>query len=54
MVYLISLFNLVEHSRYKCDFETAFGIAVVLLIIVLGINLTTKALTKHFDVTRKE
>lgn len=36
------------------DFETAFGIAVVLLIIVLGINLGTKALTKHFDVTRKE
>lgn len=36
------------------DFETAFGIAVVLLIIVLGINLTTKALTKHIDVTRKE
>jgi phosphate transport system permease protein len=36
------------------DFETAFGIAVVLLIIVLGINLGTKAITKHFDVTRKE
>ncbi|MCR4830989.1 MAG: phosphate ABC transporter permease PstA [Pseudobutyrivibrio sp.] len=36
------------------DFETAFGIAVVLLVIVLGINLVTKALTKHFDVTRKE
>lgn len=36
------------------DFETAFGIAVVLLIIVLGINLGTKTLTKHFDVTRKE
>ncbi len=36
------------------DFETAFGIAVVLLIIVLGINIGTKALTKHFDVTRKE
>lgn len=36
------------------DFETAFGIAVVLLIIVLGINLGTKALTRHFDVTRKE
>jgi len=35
------------------DFETAFGIAVVLLVIVLGINLGTKALTKHFDVTRK-
>lgn len=36
------------------DFKTAFGIAVVLLIIALGINLGTKALTKHFDVTRKE
>ena len=36
------------------DFETAFGIAVVLLVIVLGINLCTKALTKHFDVTRRE
>jgi phosphate transport system permease protein len=36
------------------DFETAFGIAVVLLIIVLGINLGTKAITKHFDVTGKE
>lgn len=36
------------------DFETAFGIAVVLLIIVLGINLGTKALTKYFDVIGKE
>lgn len=36
------------------DFKTAFGIAVVLLIIVLGINLGTKAITKHFDVTGKE
>lgn len=36
------------------DFETAFGIAVVLLIIVLAINLATKVLTKRFDVTRKE
>jgi len=34
------------------DFETAFGIAVVLLVIVLGINLMTKGLTRHFDVTR--
>ena len=33
------------------DFETAFGIAVVLLVIVLAINLETKALTKRFDVT---
>ena len=36
------------------DFRTAFGIAVVLRVIVLGINLATKALTKHFDVTRKD
>ena len=36
------------------DFDTAFGIAVVLLVIVLVINLGTKALTKHFDLTRKE
>lgn len=36
------------------DFDTAFGIAVVLLVIVLAINLGTKALTKRFDVTRKE
>ncbi len=35
------------------DFETAFGIAVVLLVIVLGINMGTKALTKHFDVSRR-
>lgn len=36
------------------DFKTAFGIAVVLLVIALGINLLTKALTKHFDVIGKE
>lgn len=36
------------------DFNTAFGIAVVLLIIVLLINMGTKALTKRFDVTGKE
>lgn len=36
------------------DFETAFGIAVVLLIIVLFINLATKALTKRFNLTRKK
>ena len=33
------------------DFDTAFGIAVVLLVIVLAINLGTKALTKRLDVT---
>ena len=36
------------------DFDTAFGIAVVLLVIVLGINLSTKGQTKHFDLTRKD
>jgi len=34
------------------DFETAFGIAVVLLVIVLLINLGTKRLAAIFDVTR--
>lgn len=36
------------------DFDTAFGIAVVLLVIVLLINIGTKALTGHFDVSRKD
>ena len=36
------------------DFSTAFGIAVVLLIIVLLINLATKLLTARFDVNRKD
>ena len=36
------------------DFETAFGIAVVLLVIVLAINMATKVLTRRFDVTRKD
>lgn len=36
------------------DFDTAFGIAVVLLVIVLLINISTKALTRHFDVSRKD
>ena len=36
------------------DFDTAFGIAVVLIVIVLGINLGAKALTKRFDVSRKD
>lgn len=30
------------------DFKTAFGIAVVLIIIVLAINVLTKILTKHY------
>lgn len=36
------------------DFDTAFGIAVVLLVIVLLINIGTKVLTRHFDVSRKD
>lgn len=36
------------------DFETAFGVAVVLLVIVFLINLGTKRLAARFDVTRKK
>lgn len=36
------------------DFDTAFGIAVTLLVIVFLINLGTKALAKKFDVNRLE
>lgn len=36
------------------DFPTAFGIALVLLVIVLVINLLTKIMTRRFDVNRKE
>lgn len=36
------------------DFDTAFGIAVVLLILVFLINLGTKRLAAKFDVTRKK
>ncbi len=36
------------------DFDTAFGIAVVLLVIVLIINIFTKLLTKKFDRCRKD
>ncbi|MCR4902657.1 MAG: phosphate ABC transporter permease PstA [Butyrivibrio sp.] len=36
------------------DFDTAFGIAVVLLILVFAINLGTKKLAAKFDVTRKQ
>ncbi len=35
------------------DFDTAFGIAVVLLIVVFFINMGTKRLADKFDVTRK-
>ena len=34
------------------EFDTAFGVAVVLLVIVFLINLGTKALAKKFDINR--
>ncbi len=36
------------------DFDTAFGIALVLLVLVFFINLGTKQLAAKFDVTRKK
>lgn len=39
-------------SMQKAKYDEAFGIAVVLLLIVLGINLLTKYVTGKFDVTR--
>ena len=36
------------------DFNTAFGIAVVLLMIVFLINMGTKSLAAKFDVTRRK
>lgn len=41
-------------SASKGEFQSAFGIAVVLLVIVLVINLATKALAKKFDVHAKK
>lgn len=38
----------------EADFDTAFGIAVVLLVLVFLINLGTKKLAAKFDVTRKK
>ena len=39
-------------SMQKAKYDQAFGIAVVLLIIVLGINLLTRFLTNRFDMTK--
>ena len=41
-------------SAQKGDFDIAFGIAVVLLVIVLLINAATKLLTSKFEVTREK
>ncbi len=39
-------------SMQKAKYDQAFAVAVVLLIIVLGINLLTRFLTNRFDVTK--
>ena len=41
-------------SMSKADYDDAFGIALVLLVIVLIINFLTKVFTKKLDVTRSE
>ncbi|MGN0376667.1 MAG: phosphate ABC transporter permease PstA [Suilimivivens sp.] len=41
-------------SMAKAEYSTAFGIAVVLLVIVLFINFLTKYLAKKFDVSKVE
>lgn len=40
-------------SASKGEFDVAFGIALVLLVIVLLINFATKALAKHFNVNKE-
>lgn len=44
----IRLYLSVSDGKY----DVAFGVAVVLLVIVLSINLATKFLAKKFDVNR--
>lgn len=39
-------------SQSKGEYDTAFGIALVLLVIVLLINMSTKLLAKKFDINR--
>lgn len=41
-------------SMSKAQYDAAFGIAAVLLIIVLGINLLTRALSNKFDVSKRD
>ena len=36
-------------STVEGDFETAFGIALILIIIVFGINMTAKAITNQIE-----
>jgi len=39
-------------SMSKGEYDVAYGIALVLLVIVLAINLVTKYVAKKFDVNR--
>lgn len=39
-------------SATKAEYETAFGIAFVLLVLVFSMNFLTKYIAKHFDVNR--
>lgn len=41
-------------SMQKAEYDVAFGIGVVLIVIVLGINTLTKVLSKKFDVHSKK
>ena len=47
-----TLTNQIYLSMQKAKYDDAFGIAVVLLVIVLGINFLAKYLTRKFDVTK--
>ena len=41
-------------SMQKAEYDVAFGIGVVLIVIVLGINALTKVLAGKFDVHSKK
>ena len=41
-------------SMSKAQYDVAFGIALVLIVIVLIINIATKCLARRFDVNRKK
>lgn len=41
-------------SMSKAEYDHAFGIAVVLLVIVFLVNILTKVLARRFDVTRRK
>lgn len=40
-------------SMQKAQYDVAFGIALVLIVIVLALNILTKLLSRKFDVNRK-